>query len=232
VDLQLTRSRDGSKTETLLHALEAQHTFCSYICVDVSRNALERAIAQLQSQKFEYVCVSAIWGTIEMAKEYIRAVPTQRVIWAMGSTISISQAFSADVVLSFRRLLRENDMMIVGQDCNTDINKMAAAFSSQQFDPFIEGGFQSCDRLLGLSGPWKERWSLRKQWMQDKTSIRHVCVFTARINIPWSGGYFAEGDQMTYFTSRRYLVDYVSECFRLGGLSTVARRIGNGGSCK
>jgi hypothetical protein len=30
--------------------------------------------------------------------------------------------------------------------------------------------------LLGLSGPWKERWSLSKQWMQDKISIRNVCV--------------------------------------------------------
>jgi hypothetical protein len=81
-----------------------------------------------------------------VAKDHVRTLPTQRVIWATGSTISISQLFSADVVLSFQSLLRENDMMIVGQDCNTDINKMVAAFSSQQFDPFIEGGFESCDK--------------------------------------------------------------------------------------
>ncbi|KAF5697737.1 ergot alkaloid biosynthetic B [Fusarium mundagurra] len=148
LDLQLTQSRDSSKTEALLHALEQRRIFCNYRGLDVSQDALKRAIDRLQSQQFEHVCISGIWGTVDAAKEYIKTVPIQRFIWEMGSTISIGQRFSSNVVLSFQNLLRENDMMIVGQDCNTDMEKMATAFGSHPFDSFIERAFELCDGSL------------------------------------------------------------------------------------
>lgn len=223
--------RDGNKTAKLLDFLEARKILCHYICIDVSHEALAECVHRLPLRNYKFVSVSGGWGTMEDAKKHAAKVLThQLVLLFLGSTLSLSQRLSVGVVRPFRTLLKPDDMLIAGQDCNNDMAKMQAPFSVDQFETFIQRGFGNCDAVLGVSGPWTDRWELREEW--DAVDSVHFYVATAKHAIDSQDGLIVRGTQVKYFCSRRYSNAYVFETFTRSGLSTTQMQIGDSGSCK
>jgi uncharacterized SAM-dependent methyltransferase len=226
-------SSNCSKVLPLLQGLERRELDCWYICVDVSKPALEEGIKNLQ-KTLTHVKVSGIWGTFDDAKKYLQTVPYHRVIWAMGSTLSIGGRLTSDIASSYRDVLRENDLILAGQDCTTtaDHSKMSAAYSTESFKIFIEAGIEWNDSLLGLSGSWRQRWDWQHQWKSDAAGECHVILLTAKESIEWEGGFISKGSTYDYFPSFKYKPDYVKRVFAGIGMHARPRQTGGGDNCK
>jgi EasF-like predicted methyltransferase len=123
------------KIAILLHALDEAGKKIDYYALDLSREELERTLAQLPA--FKHVRCHGLLGTYDDGREWLRRPSISKrpkCIASLGSSIGNFQRKEAAAFLKgFADVLQPSDRLLIGIDSCTDPAKVYHAYNGQYY---------------------------------------------------------------------------------------------------
>jgi uncharacterized SAM-dependent methyltransferase len=163
------------KVKPLLDTLETYKKPVEYFAVDLSKEALKRAMEYLLP-KYRYVKCFGLWGTFNDAMEWSRSVAGPKCILSLGSFFGNDNFHSAVARLSsWRDIMSENGQMLLGVDGRMDKRDLRNAYHDplELFDKFLRNGLEHSNEVVGC------KWYREEDWMI--TDDYHTPILTQKI---------------------------------------------------
>ncbi|KAF7564098.1 hypothetical protein G7046_g34 [Stylonectria norvegica] len=166
----------------LLQAFEDLGKSIDYYALDLSREELERTLAQVPD--FEYVSCHGLWGTYDDGKEWLSracVVGRPKCILHLGSSIGnfvFNEA--AQFLEGFSEVLQPSDIMIVGVDSSSDPAKVYHAYNDEKgtTHQFILNGLVHANEIFGEEVFKVEDWKVIGEYVYDEEGGRHQAFVT------------------------------------------------------
>lgn len=166
----------------LLQALEDAQKHVEYYALDLSKQELERTLAQVPD--FQYVTCKGLLGTYDDGREWLRnpeIASRFKCILSLGSSIgNFDRREAADFLTSFSSTLGPSDMMLIGVDSCADPAKVYHAYNDRQglTHRFILNGLSQANEVLGDQIFDENDWKVIGEYVYDEQGGGHRAFYS------------------------------------------------------
>ncbi|KAM7203815.1 C-type lectin fold [Naviculisporaceae sp. PSN 640] len=170
------------KVNLLLQALENATKNVDYYALDLSREELQRTLAQLPTYK--HVRAHGLLGTYDDGREWLKlpSVATrQKCILSLGSSIgNFDRDEAADFLKGFADVLNPGDTMLIGVDHCDNPAKVYHAYNDKEglTHKFVLNGLQHANRVLGETTFTEQDWAVIGEYVYDAEGGRHQAFYS------------------------------------------------------
>ncbi|PKS08845.1 hypothetical protein jhhlp_003455 [Lomentospora prolificans] len=166
----------------LLQALEDAQKEVEYYALDLSKQELERTLAQVP--EFKYVTCRGLLGTYDDGREWLKQpgiASRSKCILSLGSSIgNFDRHEAADFLKNFSATLGPSDMMLIGVDACADPAKVYHAYNDRKglTHRFILNGLSQANEVLGDQIFEESDWKVIGEYVYDEHGGGHRAFYS------------------------------------------------------
>ncbi|KAF6841865.1 duf323 domain protein [Colletotrichum musicola] len=170
------------KVRLLLQAFEDAGKNVDYYALDLSREELERTLAQLPV--FKHVRCHGLLGTYDDGREWLKKpsnLARNKCILSLGSSIGNFERYDAAGFLKhFSDVLTPSDTMLIGLDGCSDPAKVYHAYNDSKgvTHEFILNGLANANDILGEEAFKLADWEVIGEYVYDDEGGRHQAFYS------------------------------------------------------
>lgn len=223
----LTLTSNLRKVDILLRAFEKAQKAVHYFALDLSLPELERTFAEISSDQYRYVRLTALHGTYDdglawMQRPENRQAPT--CVLSLGSSIgNFTRDQAASFLAGFAEALGLSDHLVIGLDSCQDAQKVFRAYndSDNVTHRFYRNGLDHANKLLGYEAFKQDEWEI--VGLYDEKLDRHEASYQALVDVSFENINFRRGEQLKLEEAHKYSSDQAKALWRSAGLIEQAR---------
>ncbi|KAL2159435.1 hypothetical protein VTH06DRAFT_2440 [Thermothelomyces fergusii] len=215
------------KVNLLLQALEDARKDIDYYALDLSRQELERTLAQLP--RYKHVRAHGLLGTYDDGRLWIKdpaVAARQKCILSLGSSIgNFDRREAAAFLKSFADVLGPADAMLIGLDACDDPAKVYHAYNDKEgiTHEFILNGLRHANRILGEDAFVEKDWRVVGEYVYDGEGGRHQAFYAPVRETIVMGERIRPHERIQVEQSLKYSAAEAEELWRRAGLSEIAQ---------
>ncbi|KAK2034455.1 hypothetical protein LX32DRAFT_634274 [Colletotrichum zoysiae] len=166
----------------LLQAFENAGKNIDYYALDLSREELERTLAQLP--KFHHVRCHGLLGTYDDGREWLKKpsnLARTKCILSLGSSIgNFERDDAAGFLKYFSDVLTQSDKLLIGLDGCCDPSKVYHAYNDKKgvTHAFILNGLANANEILGEEAFKTGDWEVIGEYVYDEEGGRHQAFYS------------------------------------------------------
>ncbi|KAK4677990.1 Ergothioneine biosynthesis protein 1 [Podospora pseudoanserina] len=172
------------KVNLLLQAFEDAGKSIDYYALDLSKQELERTLAQLPA--YQHVRAHGLFGTYDDGREWLKDpsnISRRKCIMSLGSSIgNFERSAAASFLKSFSDVLSHGDTMLIGLDACNDPAKVYFVGSHTDKEgithEFILNGLRHANRVLGQAAFHERDWRVIGEYVHDAEGGRHQAFYS------------------------------------------------------
>ncbi|CAP70273.1 uncharacterized protein PODANS_3_3560 [Podospora anserina S mat+] len=170
------------KVNLLLQAFEDAGKSIDYYALDLSKQELERTLAQLPA--YQHVRAHGLFGTYDDGREWLKDpsnISRRKCIMSLGSSIgNFERSAAASFLKSFSDVLSHGDTMLIGLDACNDPAKVYHAYNDKEgiTHEFILNGLRHANRVLGQAAFHERDWRVIGEYVHDAEGGRHQAFYS------------------------------------------------------
>ncbi|KAJ3519183.1 hypothetical protein NM208_g14225 [Fusarium decemcellulare] len=211
----------------LLQAFEEARKSIQYFALDLSREELERTLAQVPD--FKYVSCHGLWGTYDDGREWLQHPSLSgrsKCILHLGSSIGNFTRSEAAVFLGgFADVLGPSDSMIIGVDACSNPAKVYHAYNDSKglTHQFILNGLANANDLFGEEVFKVDEWRVIGEYVYDHEGGRHQAFVAPVHPTDVLGSRVMPHERIEIEQSLKYSDQEKAELWAVSGLTEMGR---------
>ncbi|KAK2613834.1 hypothetical protein N8I77_000713 [Diaporthe amygdali] len=215
------------KVNLLLEAFERAGKSIDYYALDLSRQELERTLAQLPAYK--HVKSHGLWGTYDDGREWLKRpanVRRQKCVLSLGSSIgNFLRDEASDFLRGFADVLSPGDTMLVGLDSCMDPAKVYHAYNDRDgvTHNFILNGLVNANQVLGEEAFNLQDWQVIGEYVYDVEGGRHQAFYAPTRDVVVLGETIKANERIQVEQSLKYSQAAATKLWSLAGMTTADR---------
>ncbi|KAL2153030.1 hypothetical protein VTH82DRAFT_4185 [Thermothelomyces myriococcoides] len=215
------------KVNLLLQALESANKDVDYYALDLSRQELERTLAQLPSYK--YVRMHGLLGTYDDGRLWLQdpaVAARQKCILSLGSSIGNFGRYEAGAFLkSFADVFGPDDTMLIGLDACDDPARVYHAYNDKEgiTHKFILNGLRHANKILGEEVFVEKDWRVIGEYVHDAEGGRHQAFYAPVRETIVMGERIRPHERIQVEQSLKYSAAEAEELWRQAGMIEIAQ---------
>ncbi|KAI9152080.1 Ergothioneine biosynthesis protein 1 [Paramyrothecium foliicola] len=209
----------------LLQALEDQGKQVDYYALDLSREELERTLAQVPH--FKHVSCHGLLGTYDDGREWLKQ-PTlaarPKTVMHLGSSIgNFSRDEAADFLAGFADILQPTDSIMMGIDSCNDPEKIFHAYNDKEglTHRFTLNGLKHANEVLGQDVFNLDDWEAIGEYVFDDEGGRHQAFVSPTREVEVLGSVVQPHERIQIEQSFKYSKSGYTKLFAASGLNQV-----------
>lgn len=219
--------RNLRKVSLLLDALDKKGISVSYYALDLSREELERTLAEIPTGRFKHVKCFGLWGTYDDGLAWLKtpqnAERPKTVLWLGSSIGNLNRTEAAEFLTSFRKVLGPNDNFLLAVDECTNPDKVYHAYndSAGVTHEFILNGLKQANELLGREAFDLDNWKVIGEY--DTVAGRHHAFVSPNVDVVVEGARIRAGERIRIEESYKYDRTQLEHLLEVSGFTEGAR---------
>ncbi|PNS18429.1 Ergothioneine biosynthesis protein 1 [Sphaceloma murrayae] len=215
------------KVRLLLDALERKATPVTYYALDLSREELERTLAEIPLDTYQHVKCFGLWGTYDDGLAWLKQpknLKRPKTILSLGSSIgNFDRKEAAAFLAQFKDVLGPTDSFLLGIDACTDPEKVYHAYNDRHglTHEFVLNGLSQANKLLGYAAFTISDWEVIGEY--DTVAGRHHAFVSPKKDVEVEGVQIRAGERIRIEESYKYSIDQSDELFQAAGMSGASR---------
>ncbi|KAF2219107.1 C-type lectin protein [Elsinoe ampelina] len=215
------------KVRLLLEALERKRCSVSYYALDLSREELERTLAEIPPGTFQHVKCFGLWGTYDDGLAWLKQpknLKRPKTILSLGSSIgNFDRKEAAEFLAQFRQVLGKEDSFLLGVDACTNPEKVYHAYNDRHglTHEFVLHGLSQANQLLGYRAFETADWEVIGEY--DTRAGRHHAFVSPKKDVIVEGAQIRAGERVRIEESYKYDFDQSEELFQAAGMNEGTR---------
>lgn len=215
------------KVNLLLEAFERAGKEIDYYALDLSRQELERTLAQLPAYK--HVKSHGLWGTYDDGREWLKRpanIRRQKCVVSLGSSIgNFLRDEASDFLRGFADVLSPGDTMLVGLDSCMDPAKVYHAYNDRDgvTHDFILNGLVNANQILGEEAFNLQDWRVIGEYVYDDEGGRHQAFYSPTRDVVVLGETIKANERIQVEQSLKYSQAAATRLWSLAGMTTADR---------
>ncbi|KAK3955448.1 C-type lectin protein [Pseudoneurospora amorphoporcata] len=213
------------KVNLLLQALDNAGKEIDYYALDLSREELERTLAQVPSYK--HVKCHGLLGTYDDGRDWLKATENtsrQKCILHLGSSIgNFNRSDAAAFLKGFSDVLGPNDKMLIGVDACNDPARVYHAYNDKEgtTHEFILNGLRNANEILGETAFIEGDWRVIGEYVYDEEGGRHQAFYAPIRDTMVMGELIRSHDRIQVEQSVKYSKEESERLWSKAGLEQV-----------
>ncbi|KAK1777450.1 C-type lectin protein [Copromyces sp. CBS 386.78] len=213
------------KVNLLLQALDNAGKEIDYYALDLSREELERTLAQVPSYK--HVKCHGLLGTYDDGRDWLKATENtsrQKCILHLGSSIgNFNRSDAAAFLKGFSDVLGPNDKMLIGVDACNDPARVYHAYNDKEgiTHEFILNGLRNANEILGETAFIEGDWRVIGEYVYDEEGGRHQAFYAPIRDTMVMGELIRSHDRIQVEQSVKYSKEESKRLWSKAGLEQV-----------
>ncbi|KAJ4380386.1 Ergothioneine biosynthesis protein 1 [Neurospora sp. IMI 360204] len=213
------------KVNLLLQALDNTGKEIDYYALDLSREELERTLAQVPS--FKHVKCHGLLGTYDDGRDWLKApqnINRQKCILHLGSSIgNFNRSDAAAFLKGFTDVLGPNDKMLIGVDACNDPARVYHAYNDKEgiTHEFILNGLRNANEILGETAFIEGDWRVIGEYVYDEEGGRHQAFYAPIRDTMVMGELIRSHDRIQVEQSLKYSKEEAERLWSKAGLEQV-----------
>ncbi|KAK3338281.1 C-type lectin protein [Neurospora tetraspora] len=213
------------KVNLLLQALDNTGKEINYYALDLSREELERTLAQVPSYK--HVKCHGLLGTYDDGRDWLKApknINRQKCILHLGSSIgNFNRSDAAAFLKGFTDVLGPNDKMLIGVDACNDPARVYHAYNDKEgiTHEFILNGLRNANEILGETAFIEGDWRVIGEYVYDEEGGRHQAFYAPIRDTMVMGELIRSHDRIQVEQSLKYSKEEAERLWSKAGLEQV-----------
>ncbi|EGO59462.1 hypothetical protein NEUTE1DRAFT_145472 [Neurospora tetrasperma FGSC 2508] len=214
------------KVNLLLEALDNAGKAIDYYALDLSREELERTLAQVPSYK--HVKCHGLLGTYDDGRDWLKApenINKQKCILHLGSSIgNFNRSDAATFLKGFTDVLGPNDKMLIGVDACNDPARVYHAYNDKVgiTHEFILNGLRNANEILGETAFIEGDWRVIGEYVYDEEGGRHQAFYGPTRDTMVMGELIRSHDRIQIEQSLKYSKEESERLWSTAGLEQVS----------
>ncbi|KAL0471934.1 L-histidine N-methyltransferase [Neurospora intermedia] len=214
------------KVNLLLEALDNAGKAVDYYALDLSREELERTLAQVPSYK--HVKCHGLLGTYDDGRDWLKApenINRQKCILHLGSSIgNFNRSDAATFLKGFTDVLGPNDKMLIGVDACNDPARVYHAYNDKEgiTHEFILNGLRNANEILGETAFIEGDWRVIGEYVYDEEGGRHQAFYAPTRDTMVMGELVRSHDRIQIEQSLKYSKEESERLWSTAGLEQVS----------
>ncbi|KAK3488126.1 C-type lectin protein [Neurospora hispaniola] len=214
------------KVNLLLEALDNAGKAIDYYALDLSREELERTLAQVPSYK--HVKCHGLLGTYDDGRDWLKApenINKQKCILHLGSSIgNFNRSDAAIFLKGFTDVLGPNDKMLIGVDACNDPARVYHAYNDKVgiTHEFILNGLRNANEILGETAFIEGDWRVIGEYVYDEEGGRHQAFYAPTRDTMVMGELIRSHDRIQIEQSLKYSKEESERLWSTAGLEQVS----------
>ncbi|KAF4549171.1 Histidine-specific methyltransferase-like protein [Elsinoe fawcettii] len=210
------------KVRLLLEALERRGASVSYYALDLSREELERTLAEIPIGTFRHVKCFGLWGTYDDGLAWLKQpknLKRPKTILSLGSSIgNFDRKEAAEFLAQFRDVLGAGDSFLLGVDACTNPEKVYHAYNDRHglTHEFVLQGLSQANQLLGYVAFNVADWEVIGEY--DSAAGRHHAFVSPKKDVVVEGIQIPAGERIRIEESYKYDFAQSEELFQAAGM--------------
>ncbi|KAL2021332.1 hypothetical protein VTK56DRAFT_7303 [Thermocarpiscus australiensis] len=215
------------KVNLLLQALEGAGKSVDYYALDLSRQELERTLAQLPHYK--HVRAHGLLGTYDDGREWLKEpsnASTQKCILSLGSSVgNFDRSDAAAFIKTFADVLGPGDTMLIGLDACDNPAKVYHAYNDKEglTHEFILNGLRHANKVLGETAFVEGEWRVIGEYVFDAEGGRHQAFYSPVRDTTVMGELIRPHDRIQVEQSLKYSPAEARELWKRAGMTELAQ---------
>lgn len=211
------------KVSLLLDALDKKGIPASYYALDLSREELERTLAEIPAGRFKHVKCFGLWGTYDDGLAWLNTPKNTKrsktVLWLGSSIGNLNRKEAAEFLTSFRKVLGTNDNFLLAVDECTKPEKVYRAYNDSQglTHKFVLNGLEQANELLGYPAFDLDHWKVIGEY--DTIAGRHHAFVSPDIDLEVEGAQIRAGEKIRIEESYKYDRPQLSQLLEASGFA-------------
>ncbi|KAI3402213.1 hypothetical protein diail_142 [Diaporthe ilicicola] len=210
------------KVNLLLEAFERAGKNIDYYALDLSRQELERTLAQLPA--YNHVTSHGLWGTYDDGREWLKRpanISRQKCVLSLGSSIgNFLRDEASDFLRGFADVLSPGDTMLVGLDSCMDPAKVYHAYNVHSF---VLNGLVNANQVLGEEAFNLQDWRVIGEYVYDDEGGRHQAFYSPTRDTVVLGETIKANERIQVEQSLKYSQAAATKLWSLAGMTTADR---------
>lgn len=214
------------KVNLLLEALDNAGKAIDYYALDLSREELERTLAQVPSYK--HVKCHGLLGTYDDGRDWLKApenINKQKCILHLGSSIgNFNRSDAATFLKGFTDVLGPNDKMLIGVDACNDPARVYHAYNDKVgiTHEFILNGLRNANEIIGETAFIEGDWRVIGEYVYDEEGGRHQAFYAPTRDTMVMGELIRSHDRIQIEQSLKYSKEESERLWSTAGLEQVS----------
>ncbi|KXJ86110.1 C-type lectin protein [Microdochium bolleyi] len=206
----------------VLQALDDAGKDVDYYALDLSREELERTLAQLPT--FEHVKCHGLLGTYDDGREWLKQSSLRsrpKCIASLGSSLgNFSRDGAASFLRDFTEILRPSDTLLVGLDSCANPSKVYHAYNDKEgvTHQFILNGLLQANEVLGEEAFKPEDWTVIGEYVYDVQGGHHQAFYAPVRDVTVLGEHIPAGERIKVEQSLKFSAENRAELLQTAGL--------------
>ncbi|KAH8681443.1 C-type lectin protein [Xylariales sp. PMI_506] len=231
------------KVQLLLQALEDAGKSIDYYALDLSKQELERTLAQIPP--FRFVRCHGLLGTYDDGREWLKrpSVATRpKCILSMGSSIgNFSHGEDALFLKGFADVLQPSDTFLLGLDSCANPTKVYHAYNDREGVThdgerranvcayrFILNGLRNANKVLGSEVFKPDEWRVIGEYVYDGEGGRHQAFYSPIHDTVVLGDTIKTHERIQVEQSLKYSMDSAQKLYTAAGMVEIDRWMTDG----
>ncbi|KAK3398563.1 C-type lectin protein [Sordaria brevicollis] len=213
------------KVNLLLQALDKAGKDIDYYALDLSREELERTLAQVPS--YNHVKCHGLLGTYDDGRDWLKTAENtsrQKCILHLGSSIgNFNRTDAAAFLKGFSDVLGPNDKMLIGVDACNDPARVYHAYNDREgiTHEFILNGLRNANEILGETAFIEGDWRVIGEYVYDEEGGRHQAFYAPIRDTMVMGELIKSHDRIQVEQSLKYSKEESERLWSKAGLEQV-----------
>lgn len=192
----------------MLDAIDKKGLPVSYYALDLSREELERTLAEIPPGTFKNVRCYGLLGTYDDGLVWLKQpknLKRPKAVLHLGSSIgNFNRADAADFLSQFGGVLGEKDSFLLGIDACTDSDKVYHAYNDSLgiTHQFVLNGLVQANELLGYNAFNAADWEVIGEY--DTVAGRHHAFVSPLRDVEVEGVHVKAGERVRIEESYKY----------------------------
>ncbi|KAK4174027.1 C-type lectin protein [Triangularia setosa] len=215
------------KVNLLLQAFEDAGKSIDYYALDLSKQELERTLAQLPT--YQHVRAHGLFGTYDDGREWLKDpsnISRRKCIMSLGSSIgNFERSAAASFLKSFSDVLSHGDTMLIGLDACNDPAKVYHAYNDKEgiTHEFILNGLRHANRVLGEAAFDERDWRVIGEYVYDAEGGRHQAFYSPVRNTTVFGEVIRPHERIQVEESLKWSPEETRKMWDLAGMTEMGQ---------
>ncbi|KAK4466152.1 hypothetical protein QBC42DRAFT_89948 [Cladorrhinum samala] len=215
------------KVNFLLQALEDAGKDIDYYALDLSRQELERTLAQLPT--YHHVHAHGLLGTYDDGREWLKDpsnTSRRKCILSLGSSIgNFGRGDAASFLKHFADVLGHGDTMLIGVDACNDPAKVYHAYNDKEgiTHEFILNGLRNANKVLGETVFEEGDWRVIGEYVYDAEGGRHQAFYAPYRDTTVLGELVRPHERIQVEESLKWSPEETQKLWKAAGLAEIGK---------
>ncbi|KAK4191955.1 hypothetical protein QBC35DRAFT_470231 [Podospora australis] len=216
------------KVNLLLQALEDAGKDVDYYALDLSKQELERTLAQLPTT-YRHVRAHGLLGTYDDGREWLKDpsnTSRRKCILSLGSSIgNFERSDAASFLKGFTDVLGHGDTMLIGLDACSNPAKVYHAYNDKEgiTHEFILNGLRHANKVLGETAFVESDWRVIGEYVYDAEGGRHQAFYAPVRDTTVMGEVIRPHERIQVEESLKFSPEETQKLWDLSGMTEIGQ---------